>query len=140
MILKRRHNCRLFYFVPMRTLSLLLGVALISSCAYNSGEDIVGPEPCQDTTGAISFANDIQLIMNGSCGGQNTACHGQGNPTGVDLYDYNGVYNQTLFDNPLVSSITHDGNYNEMPKGGGKLSDCKINLISAWINRGAQNN
>lgn len=124
-----------------RTLTFIfLGAATLYGCYYDHAEELAGPEPCQDTTATISFANDIQPIMNGSCGGQNTACHGQGNLTGVDLYDYNGVYNQTLFDNPLMSSITHDGNFNEMPKGGGKLSDCKINLISAWINRGAQNN
>ena len=119
---------------------LLLTSVLLTGCYYDHAEELAGPEPCKDTTGTISFANDIQSIMNGSCGGNKDACHAQGNPTGVELHDYTSIYNQTLFDNPLMSSITHDGNYNEMPKGGGKLSDCKINLISAWINRGAQNN
>lgn len=116
----------------------------MTGCYYDNVEELSAArdllQPC-DTAGTISFASDIQPIMNQSCGGNNS-CHGPGsvNNNNVFLYDHAGVYAQTLNDNPLMSSITHDGNYNEMPKGGGKLNDCSINTIAAWINRGAPNN
>jgi hypothetical protein len=33
-----------------------------------------------------------------------------------------------------------NGTISAMPKGGGKLSDCDINKIRSWLNKGMLNN
>jgi hypothetical protein len=123
-------------------------VFLQIGCYYDNAEELAIPETCsKDTTNSsivISFSQDILPIFNSEtgCGGLQSGCHGDNNQTGLSLNNYTSVSNE-LNDNPgrLLSSIKHDDpNVSNMPKGGGKLSDCKINLITAWINRGALNN
>lgn len=40
----------------------------------------------------------------------------------------------------LVGNIRHDAGFNAMPQGGGKLTDCQIAIIKAWVDAGAPSN
>jgi hypothetical protein len=40
----------------------------------------------------------------------------------------------------LVGAITHAAGFLPMPQSAPKLSDCNINKIKDWVNRGALNN
>ncbi len=108
----------------------------------------------------VSFANDVQPILNDSC----IACHGgagEGAETsGVDLTDYAGVMRGTNF-GPIViagesaSSVLYQVVAHEtspeihMPphtedalaEGRGfSLRDPQIQTIAEWIDQGAANN
>jgi mono/diheme cytochrome c family protein len=79
------------------------------------------------------FASAIQPIMTKYCVG----CHSYPNASAqVELSGYIGVKN--AINQGLLKSIDHSGYY-PMPKGGAKLSDCEINQVRKWIQRGAPN-
>jgi hypothetical protein len=59
--------------------------------------------------------------------------------SGVKLEDYADV-KEHADHGDLMGTITHAAGFPAMPQGGTKLSDCNINKIRAWINRGAEDN
>lgn len=79
------------------------------------------------------FTAVIQPMMTKYCVG----CHAYPNASAqVELSGYIGVKN--AINQGLLKSIDHSGYY-PMPKGGAKLSDCEINQVRKWIQRGAPN-
>jgi hypothetical protein len=79
------------------------------------------------------FTAVIQPMMTKYCVG----CHAYPNASAqVELSGYIGVKN--AINQGLLKSIDHSGYY-PMPKGGAKLSDCEINQVRNWIQRGAPN-
>jgi hypothetical protein len=58
---------------------------------------------------------------------------------GVDLDGYANLKARAA-NGDLTGVITHAAGYPPMPGDGGKLSDCEINKIKAWISRGAPDN
>ena len=79
------------------------------------------------------FAAVIQPMMTKYCVG----CHAYPNASAqVELSGYIGVKN--AINQGLLKSLDHSGYY-PMPKGGAKLSDCEINQVRNWIQRGAPN-
>lgn len=86
---------------------------------------------CDST--ASGFAAVIQPMMTKYCVG----CHSYPNAgAGVDLSSHLGVKN--AINQGLLKSLDHTGYY-PMPKGGSKLSDCEINQVRQWIQKGAPN-
>jgi len=79
------------------------------------------------------FTAVIQPMMTKYCVG----CHAYPNASAqVELSGYIGVKN--AINQGLLKSLDHSGYY-PMPKGGAKLSDCGINQVRNWIQRGAPN-
>lgn len=79
------------------------------------------------------FSAVIQPMMTKYCVG----CHSYPNASAqVELSGYVGVKN--AINQGLLKSLDHSGYY-PMPKGGAKLSDCEINQVRNWIQRGAPN-
>jgi uncharacterized membrane protein len=79
------------------------------------------------------FTAVIQPMMTKYCVG----CHAYPNASAqVELSGYIGVKN--AINQGLLKSLDHSGYY-PMPKGGAKLSDCEINQVRKWIQRGAPN-
>ncbi len=124
--------------------NLCVGAAIIvagitaSSCTKQNEETLKaqsgGGVTC-DTTG-MKYSADIVPILQANC----YRCHGNGNINGgVTLDSYTGVVTQANNGN-LVGAITHAPGYTPMPFDGGKLSDCDIAKIKAWINLGTPNN
>jgi hypothetical protein len=84
----------------------------------------------------VTFSGTIKPILQNNCVG----CHsGPGAPNGVNLTTYNGAKAVAL-NGKLSGVVRHAPGFPAMPKGGAKLSDCKVAQIVAWINRGAPNN
>jgi hypothetical protein len=107
---------------------------LMHSCYYDNASELFPQASLCDTSGAVTFTNDIQPLVNGYCGAQNS-CHNNAssNNNYVGLSDYNSM---SLVDSTaLIESIEHTGSF-PMPKNGGKLSDCRINLIKKWLRTG----
>ena len=112
--------------------------AVIFSCSKKSedpiSQDSGGGNAC-DTVN-MTYSGNIKPILQANC----YSCHGNGQINGgVTLDSYAGV--KAVADNgKLISVITHAPGFPQMPQGGAKLSECNINKIRDWINRGTQNN
>ncbi|MFT3827989.1 MAG: cytochrome c [Chitinophagaceae bacterium] len=84
----------------------------------------------------MKYAANVLPIIQANC----YSCHGNGVVTsGINLDGYANLKIQVDNGN-LVGVITHAAGYPAMPYNLPKLSDCNINIIKAWIARGAQNN
>lgn len=88
-----------------------------------------------DTTN-MSFATDIQPIINTNCIG----CHSSSGGTsgGYDLTTYTGV-KSAVTASKLYASVAQNGAAVAMPPAS-KLNQCKIDQIKSWIDAGAPNN
>lgn len=131
---------------PMKNILIIAGlISLFSSCYYDNVDEL-HPQitPC-DTTGVVSFANDIQPIMLHNCGSENPACHqGDASQSGYGLENYNAVISTINNSGVFLETITHDPSISTskwMPQNStAKLNDCSIQQIEAWMNRGTPNN
>lgn len=119
-------------------LSIVLFIFLsIIGCYYDKAELIYNVNNATCDTTAVKYSTDVVGILTGSC----YACHSgtAGAGAGIKLDNYTSL--KTYVNNgKLKASITHTAGASPMPKGGGKLNDCSINKIVAWINNGAPNN
>ncbi len=89
---------------------------------------------CQ--TANMSFAQDVQPILNTYCRG----CHNSSSASGgIDLSSHTGVLGPAN-SGQLYGAIAHNAGFQPMPQGGNKLGDCQIDKIKAWIDQGAKDN
>lgn len=91
---------------------------------------------CNSCDTTYTYSNRIQPMMNKWCVG----CHATGNAGGgYDLSTYDNIV-LSIANNKLNGSIQHQPGYSEMPKNGGKLSDCDLAAMSKWLNAGHPKN
>lgn len=120
----------------MRNRVLYLSVALLLviftlSCSNDNYEEFYGDNAC-DTLN-VSFSEVIDPIMTRNC----KTCHFQGNGTGVTLVSYEDI-KASAENGSLLGSIKHEQGWSPMPQGG-KMDDCTISKIEAWVNNGTPN-
>ncbi|MCX6256994.1 MAG: hypothetical protein NTW49_03715 [Bacteroidia bacterium] len=119
-------------------LLVIATIALIMGCYYDNKEELFPELSINCDTTNVSYSGTIYNILNSYCLG----CHGSGYQVdggNIRLDNYNDV--KTNVDNgKLLGGIVHLPNYSPMPKNSASLSDCNINQIKAWINKGAINN
>jgi mono/diheme cytochrome c family protein len=111
----------------------LLIVLAASSCYYDKEELLYGANVC-DTTN-VRYSVHIATIINSNC----ISCHGgtAANGGGIKLGTYADV--KVVADNgSLLNAVSRSAS--PMPKGGPRLSNCRIAEISTWIRTGAPNN
>ncbi len=113
---------------------ILMSVAMISGCFYDSEEDLY-PDTICDTVD-VSYANDIKPIINNSCIGCHSAAANQGN---VTLEGHESLL-KYVDDKSLLGSVQQIAGFSPMPQGASKISDCNIAKIQSWINAGSPNN
>lgn len=122
-------------------IGIILTSLIVISCSKSNEETLqqntngnTGGNNC-DTVN-MKYAADVLPIIQANC----YSCHGNGlSQNGVSLDSYAKVKAQADNGN-LIGVITHADGYPPMPQGAAKLSDCNINKIRSWINRGALNN
>ncbi len=126
-------------------LTILSGfMFFMSSCYYDSVEELdpnFGQIGNCDTSGTISFSQQVNPIITtfcGSTGGSATSCHGTTSTSGIPLVSYLDI-SSSASDN-LMDAIRHINGASPMPKGGGKLDNCRIATIQKWIDEGKLNN
>ena len=119
----------------MKTLLTFLCALAIASlttgCYYDNEEYLYGT--C-DTTN-VTFSKDIKPILDANC----INCHSGG---AIDLTNYNGVLAK-VNDSTLYKAISYSysgANSSKNMPTAGKLDDCSINKVKAWIDEGAINN
>ncbi|MEM9547047.1 MAG: hypothetical protein AAGA77_13785 [Bacteroidota bacterium] len=113
--------------------AILSIIFLISSCTYNSEEDLYPPEPVEDD---ISYLNDVLPIIETNC----YACHDAVSMNGgINLEGYDNLVIR-VEDGSLEGTIRHEENWLAMPLAASKLPDNLIQQISDWIDQGYPNN
>jgi cytochrome c553 len=113
---------------------MLLAIS-VTSCYYDNEEELY-PDTGGCDTANVTYSASISPIMQSRCNGCHDASTASG---GVVTSDYAGL--KTVADNGrLWGAVNHDDGYSPMPKNAGKLSDCDLSKIKAWIGAGAPNN
>lgn len=108
----------------------LMVVFCLTACYYDKGEELYGKNQCLSTN--VTYTKDISVFVNQSCVG----CHGVTSPSaGISLHDYATVV-ESVKNGKFVGSVKQDGTASNMPKGGGKWSNCQISKLDAWIQGG----
>jgi hypothetical protein len=115
--------------------AILAVVVFLSSCYYDKEELLYGVSSC-DTLN-VKYNVQVVNILSANC----LRCHGgdASDGGGVQLGSYNAVRTQA-FNGKLLGVISHTPGFLQMPKDGGKLTNCQIATIEAWIRKGAPNN
>jgi uncharacterized membrane protein len=116
-------------------LLFLSGIVSVNSCKKENEEDLF---PCTDTdtTGVISYVNDIVPVIRDQC----YTCHsGLAQLGGSIILDNHTAF--SAYGTLVVTAISRQPNEPKfMPQGGSKLTDCFIQKLQVWINRGSNNN
>ena len=114
---------------------ILIGVAV--SCTKQS-EDVLKSQVDNGTcdTANMQYSANVLPILVANC----YSCHANGIVNGgVSLDGYSNVVTQVQ-NGSLIKAITHAPGVVPMPFDGGKLSDCNIAIIQAWVNESAPDN
>lgn len=115
---------------------------ILTGCSKTDEETLskstggTGGTPTGCDTVNMKYAANIQPIIQANC----YSCHGNGlSQNGVSLDSYTKLKQQAS-SGTLMGVITHASGYPGMPYNLPKLSDCDINKIKDWIDRGTPNN
>ncbi|RZK15363.1 MAG: hypothetical protein EOO56_23000 [Hymenobacter sp.] len=121
-----------------------VGASCLSACSYTNSADTIAP--CNLPT-TVSYQLDVLPILKQQC----YRCHSADKykvltSNVLNMEDFaslkyyatpaNGRNNVSY----LVGNIRHDEGFIAMPYDGGKLSDCEIATIKAWVDAGALSN
>jgi cytochrome c553 len=122
-------------------LYIITGFAFIACTKTNEEAEIAKSAPVTvpviscDTVN-MKYTANVLPIMQANC----YSCHGNGQVEGGVSLDSYTKLKQRVNSKSLMAVITHASGYPAMPYGLPKLSDCDINKIKNWIDRGALNN
>ena len=112
---------------------------LTTGCYYDNEEYLYGA--CD--TSNVTYNGTIKPLLLNNCTGCHNAASAGG---GYNLTNYaddasgnKGVRSSAL-NGSLSGSVNHDGSFSQMPKGGSKLQQCKLDQIRIWVDAGAPNN
>lgn len=105
---------------------LLAGVL---SCRQESKQEL---DPCFAEN--VTYTNFVSGILQSyGC----TGCHNNSSqPNGINWQGYANAKTSAL-GGRMYGAITHAAGFSPMPKTGGKLTDCEIKKVKAWIDAGA---
>jgi hypothetical protein len=109
-------------------------VTALSSCAYNSEEELYGIAACD--TALITWEHPIKEILARNC----VECHNeelQYNGVRHDVYELELI---VVNDGRLNGVVNHLPGFVQMPYQRAQLPLCERLLISLWIERGAPEN
>lgn len=114
--------------------SLLFAACTKANEATVSGNN-TGGNPVCDTVN-MRYATNVLPIIQANC----FSCHGNGQVNGGVNFDTYANLQRQAANGKLINVITHASGFPPMPRNNPKLSDCDINKIRSWVNRGAINN
>lgn len=102
---------------------------LLTGCYYDVEDELYG-STC-DTLSVTYDKNIAAILSAGNCIG----CHSGSAPSGgVNLSDYASVKAKAL-DGSLYGALNHDAPYTAMPPAGGKLDNCSLLKVKAWVHQ-----
>ena len=118
-------------------------LAVFNGCYYDNVEELhpdIG-KTCIDTVGTVTYNANVKPIITTYCGSTGNAastCHGTVSSSNLPLVTYADV--SLSVDLNLMDAVNQNGNASDMPKGGGKLTDCQIGVLQKWIDTGKLEN
>ncbi len=118
-------------------IALVLSVCFFGliSCSADSKEELFESVMC-DTIN-ISYSETIVPVLENNC----YDCHGNSSEFigAFPFEDFEDLL-QVVNDGRLINSINHRPGTTNMPYQRGKLDQCTIDKIEAWVNNGALDN
>ena len=129
-----------------RKIVMALLLAAFTICVYGCGtsDDDTGGGVNGETGSGVSFQSEVLPILTQRCA--LSGCHVAGGPRGIDLRTYESVLQGgqrgaiVVAGNAPGSEIVNQIATGDMPPGGPPLDDAQVQLITDWINDGAENN
>ncbi len=118
------------------TLMAVVVSMLLISCYHDRGDKLYPGVALCDTTN-VHYNATVRPIIVANC--LNQGCHTSGNPSGGFNFETHASFIAAIPGNRLVNAINYRaGGSKNMPPTG-KLPDCDIRKIEAWIARGNPN-
>jgi hypothetical protein len=114
---------------------ILIMTVMISSCYYDSEEDLYPSASCQAGTN-LSYKTHIEPILINSC----YTCHSKATQNGSVNIEGHAQLKIYLANGRFIGSIKHLSGFSQMPQGAPQLPACNILKIEKWIAEGALNN
>lgn len=114
----------------------MLTVFSFQGCYYDIENELYPSDGSTCDTATVTYTATIQPILSQNCLSCHSTASAQGNVV-LEGYNLLKVY---VDDGSFLGAVSHGSGYSPMPKGGNKLSDCKISQIQTWIAAGAPNN
>ncbi len=99
-----------------------------------TSEKVEEPGGCD--TSNVKYAADIAPIIQASCF---NGCHNGNSPSAGFRLDSYAAVKAKVDQGRLYGAVAQLAGFSAMPVGG-KLSDCNISKIKAWVDAGAPNN
>lgn len=120
--------------------SLLFGFVIvgisINSCYYDKADKLYPSTTCD--TAKMNFTSNIKPIITNNC--LNQGCHTTANPSASIILDNYSGTKATIAGDKLINALKYvTGGSKNMPPAG-KISDCDISKVEAWIKRAAPEN
>jgi cytochrome c5 len=116
--------------------TMLLAAFTFSGCYKDNEEELYPENGNSCDTENVSFADQVWPVINNNC----VACHsGAGASAGIRMGNHAELV-QAVNGGRFVGAIKHESGFSAMPQGGGKLNDCSIQQIEAWIADGMPDN
>ena len=117
-------------------LSIVILVISMNSCYYDKADKLYPSSTCD--TAKMNFTSNIKPIISNNC--LNQGCHTTANPSGSIVLDTYSGTQATIAGDKLINALKYiTGGSKNMPPAG-KISDCDISKVEAWIKRGAPEN
>lgn len=139
----KNFTSKLFYHRAAAGAAFALS-GLLGACSYTNSYET--PTPC-NLPATVSYQTHVLPILTQNCYSCHSAKNYQQSTAGTfNMEDFTQVQ---FYSNPangrnnvsyMVGNIRHDAGFVAMPYSGGKLSDCEIALIKAWVEAGARSN
>lgn len=106
-----------------------------AGCYYDNEEELYGA--CEADAVSVKYSTTVTTILNSyGC----TGCHSGGAPSGNINLTAHASVKAVAANGRLYGAISHSSGFQPMPQGGGKMSDCDIKKMKAWIDAGSPNN
>ena len=118
------------------TIIVILGlITFVSSCYYDSKEELYPYLNTNCDTTNISFSNSVIPVLQINCLGCHSNSAAVESGGGIFLEDYSNV--KALGENGiLMGSVNQLDGYKPMPENTGKIDDCSILILNMWIEQG----
>lgn len=115
-------------FMKANLAIVLFGLLALTQCKKETID-------AYDCTGvAPTYTTDVKSILDASCA--TSGCHNASSAKGgYNLSTYQGAQ-QAAGKEAFLGSIQHKSGFSKMPRGGSKLAETNIKLISCWVQNG----
>ncbi len=110
---------------------------LFVNCYYNNADELIDKGSCVTTD--ISFSKTILPSLNNDCNNCHSTTNASSLGRNIILDNYTEVL-KYVNNGSLIGSIKHSSDFEAMPRGSSKLSDCLISKYETWFKEGAKNN